>query len=471
MLKVTFHGAAREVTGSMHLLEADGMQVVLDCGLFQGRRLDTEKKNRAFPSDPAKLHSVVLSHAHIDHCGRLPLLVKRGFTGRIHATPATRDLCALMLADSAHIQAEDARYINRKRTRANEPPIDSLYGEDDVAEALRLFHTVAHGRYFWITKRLKARFHECGHMLGASSVELVYSPPGGGKPVRLVFTGDIGRFGIPILRDPQPLIECDYLIAESTYGGRRHPPTSDLDGQLVEVVQDTVARGGKVIIPAFSVGRTQSIVYALHRLESEGLIPRIPVFVDSPLSADATEVFRVHPELFDKEAREFQRLKGDILGSKRCTYVRDAEESKRLNRRRKPCIIISASGMCETGRIVHHLHNNIQSPKNTIMIVGFQAAHTLGRRIVEGDSQVHIFGKKHKVRAKVVVLNGFSAHADRDELRRLVKPLAQRCRAAFLVHGETDQMEVMAETMRADGFVRVEMPAAGDRCELNGKQG
>ena len=466
MFEVTFHGAAREVTGSCHLLNVDGKHILLDCGLYQGKRSESEEKNRQFPIDPSKLHSVILSHAHIDHCGRLPLLVKRGFTGTTYATAATRDLCALLLADSAHIQFEDARYISRKRAKAGEPPVEPLYDEDDVAATMRLFHAVPLDKPFWIIKRLKARYHEAGHMLGSASLELEFSPGDGKKPLHLVFTGDVGRFGLPILRDPAKLPECDYLICESTYGGRRHPPADDLPGEMAEVVSETVKRGGKVIIPAFSVGRTQVIVYTIHKLQVEGKIPKLPVFVDSPLSVNATEVFRLHPELFDAEARKFMQRNGDILGAGCCTFIHDVEESMRLNKRRAPCVIISASGMCENGRIVHHLRNNIQSPKNTVLIVGFQAAHTLGRRIVEKNSHVNIFGKKLRLRAEVVVLNGFSAHADRDELQRLTRPLADKCKTAFLVHGEPDQMEIMQKTMRTDGFKNVEMPERGDSYSL-----
>ncbi|MFQ5430453.1 MAG: MBL fold metallo-hydrolase RNA specificity domain-containing protein [Phycisphaerae bacterium] len=468
MMHVTFRGAAREVTGSMHLIEADGMQVALDCGLFQGRRAEATKKNRHFPFDGAALHAVVLSHAHLDHCGRLPLLVRHGFAGPIYATPATRDLCALLLADSAHIQEEDAKYLNKKRARKGEPPIAPLYDEEDAARALARFHTVSEGQTFWVTKRLKASFHHTGHMLGASMVELEYAPPGGGPAVRLLFTGDVGRFNLPILRDPTPLPECDYLITESTYGGRLHPPTADLKELLAEAVNGTIERGGRVIIPAFSVGRTQVIVYFLHQLQAEGRIPCIPTYVDSPLAVNATEVFRLHPELFDRDARRFQRKTGDILGSSCCTYIRDVEESKRINRRRRPCIIISASGMCEAGRILHHLKNNIGKEKNTVIIVGFQAAHTLGRRIVERQKEVRIFGRTYKLKARVVVLNGFSAHADRDELHRLLDPIAARCRRAFLVHGEEDQMEALRRSMRGRGFRKIEMPEPGRRFSLNG---
>ena len=469
MMNVTFYGAAREVTGSMHLIEADGMKVALDCGLFQGHRAESIAKNQTFPMNPTKLHAVVLSHAHVDHCGRLPMLVKEGFAGPIYTTPATRDLCALLLSDSAHIQQEDAKYLNKKRARKGEPLVEALYDEDDVAKTIGRFHTVPEQQPFWITRRLKARFHHTGHMLGASLLELAYTPPDGKPPVTLAFTGDVGRFNLPILRDPEMFPPCDYLITESTYGGRRHPPTGDLKGQLAEAVNDTIQRRGKIIIPAFSVGRTQVIVYFLHQLQLEGKIPCIPTYIDSPLAVNATEVFRLHPELFDREARRFLRQTGDILGSECCTYVRDVEESKKINRRRRPCIIISASGMCEAGRIRHHLKNNIQSPKNTIVIVGFQAAHTLGRRIVERQKEVRIFGRPFKLKARVVVLNGFSAHADRDELRRLIRPLSGRCKTAFLVHGEPDQMEVMQETMRSDGFSRVQMPKPGQRFDLNGR--
>jgi metallo-beta-lactamase family protein len=465
MMKLTFHGAAREVTGSMHLVEVDGALVALDCGMFQGHRAEAAAKNETFPVDAARLHAVVLSHAHVDHCGRLPLLVKRGFAGPIYSTPATRDLAALLMADSAHIQEEDLRYINKKRAKAGMAPTDALYDEEDAARAVKLFRTIPLDETFAVANGLQVRFRDAGHMLGSATMELTYAPTTGG-PVTVVFTGDVGRFNTPILRDPAPLPACDYLISESTYGGRRHPPTDDLKAQLAEVVNDTLARGGRVIVPAFSVGRTQVIVFMLHQLLVEGKIPSVPIFVDSPLAVNATEVFRAHPDLFDEESSDVQRKTGDLWGCESCTYVREAEESKRLNTIKTPCVIISASGMCETGRVVHHLRHSVESPKNTILIVGFQAADTLGRRIVEKQEHVTIFGEKLKLRARVVALNGFSGHADRDELQRLIKPLAVRCNRAFLVHGEVDQMEVMQETMRGDGFREVLMPAPGENYEL-----
>src|ERR1043166_383986 len=349
--------------------------------MLQASGADTEDKNRKFPVGTDQLKAVVLSHAHIDHCGRLPLLAKQGFRGPIYSTAATRDLAALLMADSAHIQLEDAKFINRKKLKNGQESVEPLYTEQDAANALQLFHNVAENQFFPITESLSARYFQTGHMLGACMIELLYKPAGGAAPTTLVFSGDVGRANLPILEDPHPYPPCDYVISESTYGGRLHPPPMDLQAQLGQVVNETIAREGKVIVPAFSVGRTQVVVYALHRLIVEGKIPPLPIFVDSPLAVNATEVFRLHPELFDQEARDFLRATGDILGTESCTYIRDVEDSKRLNTRRGSCVIISASGMCETGRIVHHIANNIESPKNTILIVGFQAANTLGRRI------------------------------------------------------------------------------------------
>ncbi len=467
MLTVTSHGAAREVTGSLHLLEADGKRIALDCGLFQGKRSESIKSNRHFAFDAKTLHAVVLSHAHIDHCGRLPMLVANGFEGPIHTTPATRDLCALLLADSAHIQQEDTKYLNKKLERKGQPPVEPLYEEEDATQAIRQFQSVSQERWFWVTKRVKARFHHAGHMLGSSSVEIEYTPPKG-RVVRLVFSGDIGRPDMPILRDPAPFPDADYYICESTYGARIHPPSGDLKSELAKVVNDTVARGGKIIIPAFSVGRTQVIVYYLHQLMAEKAIEPIPLFVDSPLATNATQVFRMHPELFDKKAREFLRQTGDILGCDYCTYTRSVQESKDINKSPKPCVIISASGMCEAGRIRHHLKNNVENGRNTILIVGFQAAHTLGRRIVERDKQIRIFGEKFDLKAQVSVLNGFSAHADRDEMRKLMTPHAPKAKGVFLVHGEEDQMSKFQATLKEDGFKNVIMAHAGETFELNG---
>ncbi len=466
MPSLTFHGAAQEVTGSMHLLEVDGVRLAMDCGLYQGRRAEARTKNLTFPCPPAEIDAVVLSHAHIDHSGRLPRLIKQGFTGSIYATPATRDLAAVMLADSAHIQEEDAHYWNKKRVKRGDAPIEPLYEREDALEAVGQMFGVPYDRSVHVAKNVQVRFIDAGHMLGSGMVHLEVDA-GGGRSFSLLYTGDLGRFGVPILRDPKPLPSCDYLICESTYGGRHTDPVPDMKERLAQVVSDTVNRGGKVIIPSFSVGRTQTIVYNLHQLFMEGRLKPLPVYVDSPLAVNATEVFRLHPECYDRDARKFNSQTGDILGNGCCTYIRDVEESKKLHRRRSPCVIISASGMCEYGRILHHLKNNIRQPKNSIVIVGFQAEHTLGRRLVEGVDKVKIFGERYPVNAKVSVLNGYSSHADAEELRQLTAPLAKGCRHAFVVHGELDQCEALRSTLTQSGFEKVSIPAAGETHELN----
>lgn len=463
--ELTFHGAAQQVTGSMHLLRANGKLVLLDCGMFQGRRSETRERNKTYPFDPREVHAVVVSHAHIDHTGRLPLLVKDGFTGVIHTTPATRDLCAIMLADSAHIQQEDARFYNKRR-RADEPPIEPLYDADDAVQTIKQMQSTPYGRWFKVASGIHARYFDAGHMLGSAGVEIELTEASGRKRV-LVFSGDVGRWNSPILRDPAPLPPCDYLICESTYGGRKTDTTADLKPRLAEVVRRTVERHGRVIIPAFSVGRTQTLVYFLRQLFVDGTLPELPVYVDSPLAVNATEIFRLHPECYDRDAREFSTNGGGLLSGSNVRYVQSVEESKKINRRRSPCIIISASGMCESGRILHHLRNNAQYEKNTILIVGFQGAHTLGRRIVERNEYLHIYGERIKLKAEVVVMNGFSSHADADELKCHVDPVASRCKNIFLVHGEMDQAAAFSETLARDGHAGVAIPAMGEQFELS----
>ncbi len=466
MAKLTFHGAAQQVTGSMHLLEANGKLIALDCGLFQGRRAETRELNRRHPCDPGSIHAVVVSHAHIDHTGRLPLLVKDGFSGVIHTTPATRDLCAIMLADSAHIQEEDARYLNKKRRHGDDPLIEPLYTSTDAVQAVRQIQASPYQRWFKVASGVHARYFEAGHMLGSAGIEVEITEANGKKRV-LVFTGDVGRKGTPILRNPAPLPECDYLICESTYGARNTDPIVDLKPRLAEVVRRTVARNGRIIIPAFSVGRTQTIVFYLRQLFTSGELAALPVYIDSPLAVNATEIFRLHPECYDRDAREFNSQTGSILSGPNLRFVQSVEESKRIIRRRSPCIVIAASGMCEAGRILHHLRNSVQHERNTILIVGFQAAHTLGRRIVERDEYVKVYGERHKLKAEVVVMNGFSAHADARELKAHTDPLAGRCKKAFLVHGEIDQSSVLADTMRASGHREVYIPAMNESFGLD----
>jgi metallo-beta-lactamase family protein len=466
MAKLTFHGAARQVTGSMHLLEANGKLIVLDCGLFQGRRAESRELNLRHPCDPRKIHAVVVSHAHIDHTGKLPMLIRDGFTGVIHTTPATRDLCAIMLADAAHIQEEDARFLNKRRRDKGDPEIRPLYTGDDAVQAVRQMQSSPYGRWFKVAHGVHARYFDAGHMLGSAGIEVEINEDDRPKKT-LVFTGDVGRRGVPLLCDPSPLPECDYLICESTYGGRTTDPVDDLKAKLADVVRRTAARGGRVLIPAFSVGRTQTIIYYLRQLLVSGELERIPVYVDSPLAINATEVFRLHPECFDDDAREFAHNPGGILNGPAFHFVQTREDSKRVTRRRAPCIVIAASGMCEAGRILHHLRHAVQYERNTVLIVGFQAAHTLGRRIVEHEEFINIFGERHKLKAEVVVLNGFSSHADAVELKKHTDPLAGRCKKVFLVHGEFDQSSAFAETMRASGHRDVEIPTMGESRALD----
>jgi len=465
--RLRFYGAAQEVTGSMHLVEANGHTLALDCGLYQGRRAEANAKNQAFPCDPSKIDAVVVSHAHIDHCGKLPRLVREGFTGSIYTTPATGDLVEILLADSAHIQEEDAAYWNKKRVRRGDAPIEPLYTADDVAETVKLIERRELSSPFEPVPGIRVKFHEAGHMLGSAGIGLEVNHAAS-KPARITFTGDLGRPGMAILRDPAPLPPCDYLICESTYGNRETPDPQGMREQLAEVINAAISRGGKIIIPAFAVGRTQVLVYHFHLLMLEGrLQEHIPLIVDSPLAVRATDVFRRHPEVFDIEASAFNSLTGDMLECQQCEYIQNVEQSKALHGRPGPMIIISASGMCEAGRILHHLKNNIENPHNTILVVGYQAAHTFGRRLVEKQKRVRIFGEQYKVKAKVKTLNGFSAHANASELAAMTKPLAAEARQAFLVHGELPQTQALAGMLRHQGFNDIVIPERGQTFDIN----
>ena len=457
-MHVTFSGAAREVTGSCHLVTVGDHTVALDCGLFQGRRAESREKNLRFPYPPERLSSVVLSHAHIDHAGRLPFLTRNGFSGTIWATAATRDLCAIMLADSAHIQEKDVEFLRRHRKDAIEP----LYTEADIGPMMQQMVGEPYARTFKVAPGIEASYVDAGHILGSASVILDCTENTTTK--RLVFSGDIGRWGLPIIRDPQPpLGGADLVIMESTYGDREHSPFSDMRSRLAEIVKSTAARGGRVLIPAFAVGRVQELVYDLHALAREKAIPAIPIYIDSPLAVDATTVFGMHPEVFDR-TESLVTLVQDLFRFDLVHYTRDVTESKALNQQRGPMIIIAASGMVEAGRILHHVANGAPDPRNTILIVGFQAEHTLGRRIVERRPMIRVFGDELPLRARVEVLDGYSAHADRRELNRWIDAVAAERNQnppVCLVHGEPPSQEALSSQLTQRGF-RVQIPAPGD---------
>ena len=464
-MRLTFWGAARTVTGSLHLLEYDGRRVLLDCGLYQGRRAEARRLNAELPVPPADVNAVLLSHAHIDHSGLLPKLHKDGFRGRVYCTHATKDLCEAMLRDSAFIQEKDAAWVNRRERRHGPDAIEPLYRREDVDAALEGFVGVDYGDTFSPLPGLEVEYRDAGHILGSASISLAARE--GGRTVRVGFTGDVGRAQRPILRDPQPMADCDVLVCESTYGGKVHEPTVQAKERLARVVADTARRGGKVIIPAFAVGRTQEIVFRLDELANEGRLPPVHVFVDSPLAVDVTEIFRAHPECYDDSLRAYMERDPNPFGFARLTYVRDVEDSKRLNSSRLPMVIISASGMCEAGRILHHLRNNAEDPRNTVVIVGYCAEHTLGRRIVERQPEVRIFGEPHRLRAQVEVMNAYSAHADEPELVRFVGNLDRdRLRRIFLVHGDPPRQEALALAITAAGYARPQAPARGESFEL-----
>lgn len=466
-MKLQFWGAARTVTGSMHLLEVNGSKILLDCGLFQGRRAESYERNLNFRFDPAEIHALVLSHAHIDHSGNIPNLVKQGFSGSIYATPATRDLCAAMLMDSAHIQEQDVFYVNKKAAQRGEPLVEPLYTQSDAAASLRHFFSVPYDRATEVAPGVRIRFVDAGHMLGSAIVVIDISE--GETARRLIFSGDLGRHGMAILRDPTFLDSADFLIMESTYGNRDHEPSEEARQKLRQIVNSTYRRGGKLLVPAFAVGRTQELVYSLHQLSDNRKIASLPIYVDSPLAVNVTQVYRLHPECYDEEIRRF--MDGDEhnnpFGFDHLTYVRDVQASKSLNFLREPAVIIAASGMCEGGRILHHLKNNIEDPQTSVLFVGFQAENTLGRRIKDGNKEVKIFGEPFHVRAQVESIEGFSAHADRSGLLEWAGRLdRQRLQHIFLVHGELEAAAALAQYLEADGHRQVTVPERGQTFDL-----
>jgi metallo-beta-lactamase family protein len=446
MITLTSFGGAREVTGSRHLLATEKARVLVDCGMFQGRREEAYEKNRHLAFSAYSLAACVNTHGHLDHCGAYPILVREGFSGDILATPATRDIAGLVLLDSARIQAHDARFLERQQGKRPQPwrkVYPPLYSEKEAQEALDRYVTAAYHRPFPLAPGITATLYDAGHILGSALVHMEVQD--GAEPLSVGFTGDLGRAGLPILRDPELLPPVDYLICESTYGDRLHDDIGTAEDELAQVIRETAAKGGRVIIPAFAVERTQELIYCLHRLHDAGRIPSIPVFVDSPMAVSATAIFRAHPECFDSQTVEqFLDNGASPFAFDSLTYVTRPEDSKRLNDLAVPCIIIASAGMCEAGRILHHLRNGVGDPRNTVLIVGFMAENTLGRALADRRPEVTIFGEKHPLRARVKILNAFSAHADYREIGNYVSRLdARRLKAVFLVHGEPAAQEAL----------------------------
>jgi metallo-beta-lactamase family protein len=445
-MRIHFLGATRTTTGSMYLLELNNQRLLLECGLFQGRRGESVERNRNFPFAPRQIDAVILSHAHIDHCGNLPNLCRQGFEGNICCTFATRDLASIMLEDSAEIQRDDAIFVSKKRAKHGLPPVEPLYSATDAEKAVRQFVAFNYDRPFPVADGVTVTFRDAGHILGAAQVVLDVRE--NGRKFRYLFSGDIGRGGDDILRDPQPVEQVDYLQVESTYGARDHAPKINANAEVGRLVRETLDKRGKVIIPSFSVGRTQQIVYTLHQLTLAGELPRVPIFVDSPLSVNATEVYRLHPECFNESIYKFLREKENPFGMENLTYIREVALSRKLNDLKDPAIIISASGMAEAGRIRHHLANHIGNPINLILFIGYCAENTLGAQIMNGNKTVNIFGEPHDVKALVRSIDSFSGHADRNELARYVGNLNGDLKKIFVVHGEETQSLAFGATLR-----------------------
>lgn len=465
-MKITFAGAAGEVTGSKHLITFNNKRILLDCGMFQGRREDEYEKNTHFKFDPKEIDSVILSHAHIDHSGDLPILVKQGYSGPIYCTHATRDLCNYMLSDSAFIQEREYEFLKKRGRKKNTEVPEPLYVLEDAEKTLQLFRAVNYEQSFVVEDGVVASFYDAGHILGSAQVHLLFYDKKSKQRMRLCFTGDLGRRGLPILRDPQPIPETDILISECTYGNRLHAALQTVDEDLAAVVNEVCKKGGKLIIPAFALERAQEVVYHLNGLVRKNKIPKIPVYVDSPLAGNLTEVFRGHPECFDKQTYDEFIVHGDNpFGFNDLKYTRSVDESKALNEKKGPMIIISASGMCEHGRILHHLKNNLEDEKNVVLIVGYQAENTLGRKLVDGAKSVNIFGDPYKVRAGIYVMDAFSGHADRSDLLDYISRVKE-LKKIFLVHGESTQLSAFQSALHENGYNDVHVPFYGEEIEI-----
>lgn len=462
-MHIQFFGAAQYVTGSKHLLTTEsGTKILLDCGLIQGKLQNKDTTNRHFGFNPHDIDYVILSHAHIDHSGLLPRLVREGFRGIIFAHPGTISLCEIMLLDSAHIQTEDLKRVNERKRKRGENLLEPLYEVDDVTLTLDLMQPVGYDEHVKLDKEVSFHFTDAGHLLGSCAVHIDLTEKSGKH--KLTFTGDIGKYGDPILRDPQPFRQCDILISESTYGDRLHPKIIDSEAALLQIVTETcVDKKGKLIIPAFSVDRTQELIYSLDKMANQGKLPAIPVYVDSPLSVRATGVIRKHEECYNEEFIDYIHDDPDPFGFKNLTYITEVEQSKALNSRKEPCIIISASGMAEAGRVKHHIANNIENPQNTILMVGYCTPESLGGQLKAGDKTVRIFGEEKMVKATVKSLDYYSSHADYEEIFTYFKcQNKKKIKRLFLVHGEKEVQEVFKTKLEAKGYHHIDIPALGD---------
>ncbi len=472
-MKIKFCGAARNVTGSSHLITLDsGYKILLDCGLYQGGGKADWISNNDWYFDPREIDCLILSHAHIDHTGRVPKLVKDGFSGCIHSTHATRSLCAIMLLDSAKIQEREAEYYNKrlakkkkKRKKKNLKKREPLYTSKDIVPAMEKYRAYEYDKWIKIHDQVELRFNDAGHLLGSASVNLKITE--GGKTIRLGFTGDIGRPDRPILRDPQLMEESDYLICESTYGDKEHESNPEQTDRFLQIIRETcIENKGKLLIPAFSVGRTQELVYMLDKLETNGKLPKIPVYVDSPLSVNATQVFGAHPECFDNALNEYLLIDENPFGFNDLKYVRSVDESKSLNASKEAAIIISSSGMMNAGRIRHHMFNNLANPNTTLLIVGYCSPDTAGGIIKAGAESIKLFGEQITINARIELMHSFSAHADRKEIVKFLKPIKKQVKATFLVHGEYDTQKKFKKYLSKNGFSNVNIPELGEEIEL-----
>lgn len=467
MAEIEFLGAAKEVTGSKHLIHTQQGDILLDCGLFQGSRKEAAAKNRGMNIDVKKLRAVILSHAHIDHSGSLPLLYKKGYRGPIYTTPASRDLCSPMLMDTAHILKSDAEHIAKMIARGRKvDPVEPLFDEDDVRGVLSLMISIPYRSCHDLFPGSRVCFYDAGHVLGSAISVLDIEE--NGKTYKLAFTGDLGRPHLPILNSPEIPEGVTHLLMESTYGDRLHDPIEQVGDQLAEIINKTYKRGGKIVIPSFALERAQEIIYTLKKLISADKIPALPVYVDSPLAIKLTEIFKLHPECYDKETFALLQGNDSPFDFPSLTYTASVEDSKKIGEEQTPSIIISASGMCEAGRILHHLMNTVGDSKNSILIVGFQAVHTLGRRIVEKAPEIKIFGESYPLKAEVHVLNGFSAHADQKGLIDFTLGVKAKgdLKKIILVHGEESAQKVLQEKLIASGFSDVEIPGLGDSINI-----